>query len=65
MAMPGLPEILIILMLLLILVWIVVVIKIIISSLSASRKVAWILCSIVVLFIAIQFILFVMGILMR
>ncbi len=50
----GLPEIYIIVVLLIIIACIVAIVKVIRSSLSASRKVVWILLSIVISFIVLQ-----------
>jgi len=54
---PGLPEIIIIVVLLIIIACIVAIVKVIRSSLSASRKVVWILLSLVTSFIVLQVIL--------
>lgn len=55
--MLGLPEIIIIVVLLIIIACIVAIVKVIRSSLSASRKVVWILLSLVTSFIVLQVIL--------
>mgnify|MGYP001190510109 FL=1 len=57
---PGLPEIIIIVVLLIIIACIVAIVKVIRSSLSASRKIVWILLSIVISFIVLQVILMAM-----